>query len=106
MYSFAVIPTVGQLVTGDRESYQYLVESIRKFPPQVMHAAAALSAVQYAAQCGCVSSAWQAFNAALSAVHRAPHGQGVVMCSEWMSLVISLQQTSSCACSQSACRGK
>jgi demethylmenaquinone methyltransferase / 2-methoxy-6-polyprenyl-1,4-benzoquinol methylase len=32
MYSFKVIPEVGRLVTGDRESYQYLVESIRKFP--------------------------------------------------------------------------
>lgn len=33
-YSFNVIPGLGKLVTGDRESYQYLVESIRKFPPQ------------------------------------------------------------------------
>jgi demethylmenaquinone methyltransferase/2-methoxy-6-polyprenyl-1,4-benzoquinol methylase len=32
-YSFNVIPRMGQLVTGDSESYQYLVESIRKFPP-------------------------------------------------------------------------
>ncbi len=31
-YSFHVIPRVGQAVTGDREAYQYLVESIRKFP--------------------------------------------------------------------------
>ena len=31
-YSFQVIPRVGQAVTGDREAYQYLVESIRKFP--------------------------------------------------------------------------
>ena len=34
LYSFTVIPPLGQLVTGDRESYQYLVESIRKFPDQ------------------------------------------------------------------------
>ncbi|CAI9103314.1 OLC1v1001775C1 [Oldenlandia corymbosa var. corymbosa] len=34
MYSFSVIPAVGELVAGDRESYQYLVESIRRFPPQ------------------------------------------------------------------------
>ncbi|CAI5958846.1 unnamed protein product [Closterium sp. NIES-65] len=34
MYSFNVIPAIGQAVTGDRESYQYLVESIRKFPTQ------------------------------------------------------------------------
>ncbi|XP_057798321.1 2-methoxy-6-polyprenyl-1,4-benzoquinol methylase, mitochondrial [Salvia miltiorrhiza] len=38
-YSFAVIPTVGQLVAGDRESYQYLVESIRRFPKQEKFAA-------------------------------------------------------------------
>jgi demethylmenaquinone methyltransferase / 2-methoxy-6-polyprenyl-1,4-benzoquinol methylase len=31
-YSFNVIPAVGQAVTGDRAAYQYLVESIRKFP--------------------------------------------------------------------------
>lgn len=33
-YSFKVIPEVGKWVTGDRESYQYLVESIRKHPDQ------------------------------------------------------------------------
>ncbi|CAN1168336.1 2-methoxy-6-polyprenyl-1,4-benzoquinol methylase, mitochondrial [Linum perenne] len=33
-YSFSIIPAVGELVAGDRESYQYLVESIRRFPPQ------------------------------------------------------------------------
>ena len=33
-YSFTVIPKMGQLIAGDRESYQYLVESIRKFPDQ------------------------------------------------------------------------
>ncbi len=33
-YSFNVIPVLGQIVAGDRESYQYLVESIRKFPDQ------------------------------------------------------------------------
>ncbi|XP_071724757.1 2-methoxy-6-polyprenyl-1,4-benzoquinol methylase, mitochondrial-like [Rutidosis leptorrhynchoides] len=33
-YSFSVIPAVGELVAGDRGSYQYLVESIRRFPPQ------------------------------------------------------------------------
>ena len=34
LYSFNVIPAMGQMVTGDRDSYQYLVESIRKFPEQ------------------------------------------------------------------------
>jgi demethylmenaquinone methyltransferase/2-methoxy-6-polyprenyl-1,4-benzoquinol methylase len=32
LYSFQVIPRVGEVVTRDREAYQYLVESIRKFP--------------------------------------------------------------------------
>ena len=31
-YSFNLIPRIGQAVTGDGESYRYLVESIRKFP--------------------------------------------------------------------------
>jgi demethylmenaquinone methyltransferase/2-methoxy-6-polyprenyl-1,4-benzoquinol methylase len=33
-YSFSAIPALGELVAGDRESYQYLVESIRRFPDQ------------------------------------------------------------------------
>ncbi len=38
-YSFNVIPVMGQIVAGDRESYQYLVESIRRFPEQEAFAA-------------------------------------------------------------------
>ena len=33
-YSFNVIPRLGQVIASDRSSYQYLVESIRKFPKQ------------------------------------------------------------------------
>ena len=33
-YSFNLIPKMGQVIAGDSESYQYLVESIRKFPTQ------------------------------------------------------------------------
>ncbi len=33
-YSFKVIPKIGALVAKDRDSYQYLVESIRQFPDQ------------------------------------------------------------------------
>ena len=33
-WSFKAIPPIGKMVTGDAESYQYLVESIRKFPNQ------------------------------------------------------------------------
>ena len=32
LYSFNLIPAMGRAVTGDAESYKYLVESIRKFP--------------------------------------------------------------------------
>ncbi len=38
LHSFEVIPRLGQLA-GDRESYQYLVESIRRFPKQETFAA-------------------------------------------------------------------
>ena len=34
-YSFNLIPLMGQVISNDRDSYQYLVESIRKFPEQV-----------------------------------------------------------------------
>ncbi len=33
-YSFHLLPRFGEMITGDRDSYQYLVESIRQFPPQ------------------------------------------------------------------------
>ncbi|WP_136635966.1 bifunctional demethylmenaquinone methyltransferase/2-methoxy-6-polyprenyl-1,4-benzoquinol methylase UbiE [Pseudooceanicola onchidii] len=33
-YSFNLIPLLGQVIANDRDSYQYLVESIRKFPDQ------------------------------------------------------------------------
>lgn len=33
-YSLSVLPGLGRVVTGDRESYQYLVESIRRHPAQ------------------------------------------------------------------------
>ena len=34
LYSFHIIPRMGQAIAGDRDSYQYLVESIRRFPDQ------------------------------------------------------------------------
>ncbi|MGE4352180.1 MAG: bifunctional demethylmenaquinone methyltransferase/2-methoxy-6-polyprenyl-1,4-benzoquinol methylase UbiE [Bdellovibrionales bacterium] len=34
LYSFSVLPWLGDKVAQDRESYQYLAESIRQFPPQ------------------------------------------------------------------------
>lgn len=38
-YSYNVIPRMGQLIAGDKDSYQYLVESIRRFPDQETFAA-------------------------------------------------------------------
>ncbi|MCA0356783.1 MAG: class I SAM-dependent methyltransferase [Proteobacteria bacterium] len=38
-YSFKVIPQVGEWVAKDRDAYQYLVESIRRFPDQRTFAA-------------------------------------------------------------------
>nr|WP_321455133.1 bifunctional demethylmenaquinone methyltransferase/2-methoxy-6-polyprenyl-1,4-benzoquinol methylase UbiE [uncultured Cohaesibacter sp.] len=32
LFSFNAIPAIGDVVTGDRESYEYFVQSIRKFP--------------------------------------------------------------------------
>ncbi len=34
LFSFRVLPALGAVVARDRDSYQYLVESIRRFPPQ------------------------------------------------------------------------
>jgi demethylmenaquinone methyltransferase/2-methoxy-6-polyprenyl-1,4-benzoquinol methylase len=36
IYSFNIIPRMGKVIANDSESYQYLVESIRKFPDQDM----------------------------------------------------------------------
>jgi len=50
-YSFSVLPALGGLVTGDREAYLYLAESIRRFPAQDalagLMSAAGLDQVRY-----------------------------------------------------------
>jgi demethylmenaquinone methyltransferase/2-methoxy-6-polyprenyl-1,4-benzoquinol methylase len=33
-YSFKLLPKIGAFVAKDEESYRYLAESIRRFPPQ------------------------------------------------------------------------
>jgi demethylmenaquinone methyltransferase / 2-methoxy-6-polyprenyl-1,4-benzoquinol methylase len=33
LYSHRLVPRIGQAIAGDAESYRYLVESIRRFPP-------------------------------------------------------------------------
>lgn len=44
LYSFRVLPILGQMVAGDRAAYQYLVESIRRFPTKKDFAKMILSA--------------------------------------------------------------
>jgi demethylmenaquinone methyltransferase/2-methoxy-6-polyprenyl-1,4-benzoquinol methylase len=65
-YSFTVLPALGEAVAGDRESYEYLAESIRRFPPQeelaAMIGAANLSRVAYRNCSGgiaAIHSAWR-----------------------------------------------
>ncbi|WP_137681626.1 class I SAM-dependent methyltransferase [Aurantiacibacter suaedae] len=33
LYSHKLVPQLGQMIAGDAESYRYLIESIRRFPP-------------------------------------------------------------------------
>ena len=66
LYSLQVLPLLGQIVTGNRDAYTYLVESIRRFPPQSelaeLIAAAGLDRVRYRNLTGGVAalhSAWR-----------------------------------------------
>jgi demethylmenaquinone methyltransferase/2-methoxy-6-polyprenyl-1,4-benzoquinol methylase len=65
-FSFSVIPWIGERVAGDRAAYQYLVESIRRFPDQErfaqMVAAADFARVSFRNLAGgivAVHSAWR-----------------------------------------------
>ncbi|PIW28908.1 MAG: bifunctional demethylmenaquinone methyltransferase/2-methoxy-6-polyprenyl-1,4-benzoquinol methylase UbiE [Rhodospirillales bacterium CG15_BIG_FIL_POST_REV_8_21_14_020_66_15] len=65
-WSFKVLPVLGEKVAGDRASYQYLAESIRRFPPQdefkAMILAAGLSRAEYrnlSAGIAALHSAWR-----------------------------------------------
>jgi demethylmenaquinone methyltransferase/2-methoxy-6-polyprenyl-1,4-benzoquinol methylase len=62
LYSFNVIPTMGKLITNDRSSYQYLVESIRKFPNQETF----LSMVQHA---GFENTSYRNLSLGIAALH-------------------------------------
>ncbi len=66
LYSFNVIPQMGKMVTGDAESYRYLVESIRQFPPPGLFAQmieeAGFRRVTWKAMTGgivCLHSGWK-----------------------------------------------
>ena len=61
-WSFQVLPRLGAAIAGDRESYQYLAESIRRFPDQ-----AALASLMEAA--GFEGVGWENYSAGICAVH-------------------------------------
>ena len=62
-YSFKVIPRVGHWVAGDREAYQYLVESIRRFPEQARFA-------QLMREAGFDQVGWTNFTGGVAALHQ------------------------------------
>jgi len=63
-YSFSVVPLIGEIVVGDRASYQYLVESIRKFPPQEALA-------RRIEEAGLERAAWRNLSGGIAAIHSA-----------------------------------
>ncbi len=62
LFSFKVIPPLGRAVTGDAESYRYLVESIRKFPKPGAFA-------EMIEQAGFLRVTWQTFSGGIVALH-------------------------------------
>jgi len=62
LFSFKVIPQLGRAVTGDAESYQYLVESIRQFPKPGSFA-------EMIGQVGFSRVTWQSFSGGIVALH-------------------------------------
>ena len=66
-YSFHVIPSVGGWVAKDRDSYQYLVESIRRFPDQAAFAGLMETA-------GLSRAGWTNFTGGVAALH---HGWAI-----------------------------
>jgi demethylmenaquinone methyltransferase/2-methoxy-6-polyprenyl-1,4-benzoquinol methylase len=62
IYSFTVLPRLGAVVARDRDAYQYLVESIRRFPPQ-----AELAAMMERA--GFEQVTWRNLSAGIAAIH-------------------------------------
>lgn len=62
LYSFQILPRLGGVVAGDRDSYQYLVESIRRFPPQA-ELATKLEAAGFA------RARWRNLSGGIAAIH-------------------------------------
>lgn len=62
-WSFQVLPRIGAAIAGDKESYQYLAESIRRFPDQET-----LAGMLEAA--GFEDVGWENLSGGIAAVHR------------------------------------
>ncbi len=61
-YSFSILPRLGQWVAGDADSYRYLAESIRRFPPQAELA-------RRMAQAGFSRPRWRNLSGGIVAIH-------------------------------------
>jgi len=64
-YSFNVIPNLGHILAADRDSYQYLVESIQRFPPQPAFA----EMIQAAGFTLPRTKAWEDLSFGIAAIH-------------------------------------
>ena len=62
LFSLKVIPPLGRVVTGDADSYRYLVESIRRFPKPGAFADMIRAA-------GFSRVTWQSFSGGIVALH-------------------------------------
>lgn len=62
-WSFKVLPRLGQQIAGDAESYQYLAESIRRFPDQETLA-------ELMREAGFEQVRWQNLSGGICAIHR------------------------------------
>ena len=64
VWSFQVLPRLGQLVANDRESYQYLAESIRRFPDQA-------TLISMLEEAGFERAGFENLSGGIAAIHRA-----------------------------------
>ncbi|KAK5737358.1 2-hexaprenyl-6-methoxy-1,4-benzoquinone methyltransferase [Elasticomyces elasticus] len=73
-WSFGAIPLIGQVVAGDRDSYQYLVESIERFPSQTEFAGmikdAGFLVPGERGEDGQIEGGWEDLSLGIAAIHK------------------------------------
>jgi 2-methoxy-6-polyprenyl-1,4-benzoquinol methylase len=72
-WSFGAIPLIGQVVAGDRDSYQYLVESIERFPSQQVFSQMIADAgflIPGANEEGRPSAGWEDLSGGIACIHK------------------------------------